>query len=117
YLKKNKLNPEQVQDFYPTPGTASTCMYHTGIDPFTGKSVYVARDYASKQAQRALLQFYKKENHALIRRVLAEHGRADLIGFGEDKLVPPEVRSKPPKTAQKGAGAQKKNKNNGIKHR
>ena len=117
YLKKNKLNPEQVQDFYPTPGTASTCMYHTGIDPFTGKNVYVARDYASKQAQRALLQFYKKENHALIRRVLAEHGRADLIGFGEDKLVPPEVRSKPPKTAQKGAGAQKKHKNNGIKHR
>ena len=90
YLKKNKLNPEQVQDFYPTPGTASTCMYHTGIDPFSGKEVYVARDHASKQAQRALLQFYKKENHALIRRVLTAHGRADLIGCGEDKLVPPE---------------------------
>ena len=118
YLKKNKLNPEQVQDFYPTPGTASTCMYHTGIDPFTGKSVYVARDYESKKAQRALLQFYKKENHAYIRRVLSSAGRADLIGYGEDKLVPPQ--SSPRANGKANANINKnktKNKNNGIKRR
>ena len=116
YLKKNKFNPEQVQDFYPTPGTASTCMYHTGIDPFTGKSVYVARDYDSKKAQRALLQFYKKENHAYIRRVLISAGRADLIGYGEDKLVPPQ--SAPHANAKTNANKNKsKNKNNGIKRR
>lgn len=93
YLKKNKLNPEQVQDFYPTPGTASTCMYFTGIDPFTNKKVYVAKDYSEKQAQRALLQFYRHENFPLIRRVLISRGRQDLIGYGDGCLVPPEHRN------------------------
>ncbi len=114
YLKKNKINPEQVQDFYPTPGTASTCMYHTGIDPFTMKSVYVAKDYASKQAQRALLQFYRRENQPLIRRVLQSHGRGDLIGYGDNCLVPPAERKNAQSTAKKqgkaerGSGSAKK---------
>jgi radical SAM superfamily enzyme YgiQ (UPF0313 family) len=93
YLKKNKINPEQVQDFYPTPGTASTCMYYTGIDPFTGNCVYVARSYVEKQAQRALLQFFRKENFPLIRKTLLSRNRSDLIGYGEDCLVPPENKA------------------------
>ena len=101
YLKKHKINPEQVQDFYPTPGTASTCMYYTGLDPFTMKSVYVAKDYASKQAQRALLQFYRRENQPLIRKVLLSHGRGDLIGYGENCLVPPAERSVKSENAEK----------------
>lgn len=79
YLKENNINPEQVQDFYPTPGTASTCMFHTGIDPFTGKSVYVARSYEEKQMQRALLQAYRPENAPLVKKALYKLGREDLI--------------------------------------
>ncbi len=90
YLKKNNLNPEQVQDFYPTPGTASTCMFHTGIDPMTGKEVYVARDYEEKQMQRALLQFVRPANAPLVRKALRKAGREDLIGFDKDCLVRPE---------------------------
>ena len=62
YIQRNKLAPEQVQDFYPTPGTASTCMFYTGIDPFTKKEVYVPRDYKEKQTQRALLQPQKNKD-------------------------------------------------------
>jgi len=93
YLKRNNLNPEQVQDFYPTPGTASTCMFYTGIDPATGKEVYVARDYEEKQMQRALLQFARPANAPIVRKALKKAGREDLIGFGNDCLVRPE----PPK--------------------
>lgn len=96
YLKKNNLNPEQVQDFYPTPGTASTCMFYTGIDPATGKSVYVARDYNEKQMQRALLQFARPANAPLVRKALRLAGREDLIGFGKDCLVRPEPPKKYP---------------------
>lgn len=67
YLKEHKISPEQVQDFYPTPGTASTCMYYTGLNPFTGESVYVPTDYNEKRLQRALLQPNRSENRALIR--------------------------------------------------
>ncbi len=90
YLKKNHLNPEQVQDFYPTPGTASTCMFYTGIDPATGKPVYVARDRREKQLQRALLQYGRPQNAPLVREALIKAGREDLIGFGPDCLVKPE---------------------------
>lgn len=79
YLKENNINPEQVQDFYPTPGTASTCMFHTGIDPFTGKSVYVPRAYEEKQMQRALLQAYRPENAPMVKKALYKLGREDLI--------------------------------------
>ncbi len=92
YLKKNNLNPEQVQDFYPTPGTASTCMFYTGIDPANGKSVYVSRDYEEKQMQRALLQFARPANAPLVRKALKLAGREDLIGFGNGCLVRPEVQ-------------------------
>ena len=94
YMKKIGLNPEQVQDFYPTPGTASTVMYYTGIDPLTGKDVYCPTDYHEKQLQRALLQYYKRENAPLVREALKKCHREDLIGYGEGCLVRPESDSK-----------------------
>jgi len=116
YLKKSGYSPEQVQDFYPTPGTASTVMYYTGIDPFTGKNVYVAREYEEKKMQRALLQWNKRENHDIVRKALAKCGRSDLIGFGEKCLVPPERNARPEKSL-KGNGNYKNrlsnNKNKG----
>lgn len=87
YLRDNKINPEQVQDFYPTPGSISTCMYHTGIDPRTMKNVYVPKTYEEKQMQRALLQYRKPENHALVYRALRQAGRFDLIGNGPKCLI------------------------------
>ena len=74
YLKEHHVQPEQVQDFYPTPGTLSTCMYYTGIDPRTMKEVYVPRTQKEKDMQRALLQWKKPENHALIRQALRQCG-------------------------------------------
>ncbi len=105
YLKKNNLNPEQVQDFYPTPGTASTCMFYTGIDPATLKPVYIPRDYEEKQMQRALLQFARPANAPLVRKALKRAGREDLIGFGKECLVRPE----PPKHYEKTSSAKGKN--------
>ena len=89
YLKEENLSPEQVQDFYPTPGTASTVMYATGIDPFTQKPVYVATDPKEKRYQRVLLQFGKPENAPLVREALIYAGRQDLIGTAPGCLVRP----------------------------
>ena len=89
YLKKWNYSPEQVQDYYPTPGTASTVMFYTGLDPFTMKEVFVPTDYEEKQMQRALLQYKKPENADLVRRALVKCGREDLIGFGKECLVWP----------------------------
>ncbi len=89
-LKKGGYAPEQVQDFYPTPGTASTVMYYTGFDPLTMKPVYCARDPEEKRMQRALLQYNRPENAAEVRKALLRCGRADLIGNGPDCLVRPE---------------------------
>ena len=75
YLKKKKYSPEQVQDFYPTPGTASSCMFYTGIDPFTGREVYVPRTYEEKKMQRALLQSGKPENRGIVSRAMKKAGR------------------------------------------
>lgn len=112
YLKRNNLNPEQVQDFYPTPGTASTCMFYTGINPFTGEEVYVARSYEEKQLQRALLQFNRRENAALVRKALVKAGRQDLIGYGKDCLVAP---SAPSARFRKEAKSRKSSKRNAKK--
>jgi len=94
-LKKYGYAPEQVQDFYPTPGTASTVMYYTGIHPLTGKSVYVATDYREKQLQRALLQYNRPQNADLVREALTREGRTDLIGYGADCLVRPAASHAP----------------------
>lgn len=72
--------PEQVQDFYPTPGTISTCMFYTGIDPRNMKKVYVPKSKEEKQMQRALLQYRKKENFDIIKKALIKANREDLIG-------------------------------------
>ncbi len=87
WLKKHKYSPEQVQDFYPTPGTISTVMYYTGIHPMTGKAVYVSTDYREKQLQRALLQYSRPENANLVREALKKAGREDLIGNSPECLV------------------------------
>ena len=87
YLRDNRINPEQVQDFYPTPGSISTCMYYTGIDPRTMKKVYVPKRYEEKQMQRALLQYRKPENYKLVYAALREAGRLDLVGNGEKCLI------------------------------
>ena len=79
YLKKKNVRPEQVQDFYPTPGTAATTMYYTGIDPFTGKSVYVPRDYNEKKMQRALLQSTRPENREIVEKAIRLSGRRDAM--------------------------------------
>ena len=92
YLRDLGLNPEQVQDFYPTPGTASTVMYYTGINPLDGKEVYCPTDYREKLMQRALLQYKKPENRNLVREALILAGREDLIGFGAGCLVKPDMR-------------------------
>jgi hypothetical protein len=89
-LKRDHYAPEQVQDYYPTPGTASTVMFRTGINPLDMKPVYVATDYHEKQLQRALLQFNRPENAPLVREALTKLGREDLIGFGEECLVRPD---------------------------
>ena len=98
-LKRDGYSPEQVQDFYPTPGTSSTVMYYTGLDPLTLKSVYVATDPHEKQLQRALLQFKKPENARLVREALKKCGREDLIGFGPNCLIRPEGNAPVKKSA------------------
>lgn len=94
FLKREGLHPEQVQDFYPTPGTVSTCMFYTGLNPYTMESVYVPRTPREKAEQRALLQYYLPQNRALVLAALKKAGRTDLIGTGKDCLIAPE-RSKP----------------------
>ena len=88
-LKRDGYAPEQVQDFYPTPGTASTVMYYTGINPLSGKRVFVPTDYHEKQLQRALLQYNRPDNAPLVREALHKAGREDLIGMAPSCLVRP----------------------------
>ncbi len=100
YLKQSGYLPEQVQDFYPTPGTASTVMFYTGLDPFTGKPVYVPSSYEEKQMQRALLQWNKPEFAPLVRKALQACGRTERIGFGPGCLVRPETPVRQDNTRQ-----------------
>ena len=79
FLKQNGFIPDQVQDFYPTPGTLSTCMFYTGMDPFTGEKVYVPKNPKEKRMQRALLHFNKPQNRALVKEALQKAKREDLI--------------------------------------
>lgn len=89
YLRDIGHMPEQVQDFYPTPGTASTCMYYTGIDPFNNERVYVPKDPHEKAMQRALMQYRLPQNYDLVFEALTKAGRHDLIGFGKKCLIKP----------------------------
>ena len=89
FLKENHIHPEQVQDFYPTPGTVSTCMFHTGLDPYTLKPVFVPKTSEEKAMQRALLQYFMPKNRDLVLKALRKAGRYDLIGTGPNCLVAP----------------------------
>ncbi len=101
FLKRNGYKPDQVQDFIPAPFDIATCMYYTGLDPFTGEAVYTARNLSDRKMQRALLQFFKPENYFEVRKALLAAGRGDLIGSGCDPLIP----AQPPKAALRGAAA------------
>lgn len=95
FLKRNHYKPDQVQDFIPSPFDIAACMYHTGLDPFTKKPVYIARHLRDRKLQRALMQFFKPENYFEVRRALEQAGRQDLIGSGCDCLI----GERPPKEA------------------
>lgn len=90
YIRDMGFTPEQVQDFYPTPSTLSTCMYYTGLDPRTMEAVYVPRSPHEKAMQRALMQYRNPANEALVREALLKAGRRDLIGYGPKCLLRPQ---------------------------
>ena len=94
YIKRWNYNPEQVQDYYPTPGTASTVMFYTGLDPFTMKSVYVPKSADEKRMQRALLQCADPKNADLVRTALKKCHREDLIGYDKKCLVKPSYKDR-----------------------
>ena len=95
YIRDLGYMPEQVQDFYPTPGTISTCMYYTGLDPRNMKPVYVPRQPHEKAMQRALIQYRDPKNYELVKEALHRAGRMDLIGFDRRCLIPPRrIRGK-----------------------
>ena len=102
FLHRTGRRPEQVQDFYPTPGTISTCMYYTGIDPRDMSEVYVARSAHEKAMQRALLQYTIPANRHLVIEALRAAGREDLIGYGKHCLVRPERPNRAPSGGDSG---------------
>ena len=93
FIKEMGYHPEQVQDLIPTPGTLSTCMWYTGLNPLTGQQVYSAKSPEEKAMQRALMQFWLPKNYELVRRALEKAGRRDLIGYGAKCLIRPEQKS------------------------
>ena len=101
YLNQHGRQPEQVQDFYPTPGTISTCMYHTGLDPRNMQPVYVPKSQREKDMQRALLQWKRPDRRPMVIQALRQAGRTDLIGFGKDCLVRPEYHKNDKPKAKK----------------
>ena len=118
YLNETGFYPDQVQDFYPTPGTLSTCMYYTGTDPRNGEKVYVARSYEEKRMQRALMQFREPENAPLVRKALKRAGRDDLIGYGKNCLVKPfESAGRSGYSSAKGKQTDRLQQNSGMRKR
>ena len=89
FCKRENIHPKQVQDFYPTPGTISTAMFYTGLDPYTLEPVYIPKDEGEKAMQRALLQYFIPENKPAVIKALIKAGRRDLIGNGKNCLVTP----------------------------
>lgn len=89
YIRDMGHMPEQVQDFYPTPGTISTCMYYTEINPIDMQSVYVPKSFEEKKMQRSLMQYNKRENYKIVYNALIKAGRKDLIGYDKKSLIRP----------------------------
>ena len=104
FLKKHNIRPEQVQDFYPTPGTISTAMFWTGLNPYTMEPVFVPRTPEEKRMQRALLQYFKPDNHDIVEKALIMAKRRDLIGTGKDCLIAPS----PQRAAQRGGSSERR---------
>ena len=94
YIRDLGYMPEQVQDFYPTPSTISTCMYYTGLDPRTMEPIYVPKSSHEKAMQRALIQYREPRNYDLVKEALLKAGRNDLIGFDKKCLIPPRRRKR-----------------------
>ena len=109
YLHKLGYMPEQVQDFYPTPSTISTCMYYTGLDPRTLQEVFVPRSPHEKAMQRALIQYRNPRNYSLVVEALQKAGRADLIGFDKNCLVRPRQFAKEKQLAANSKNGKKQN--------
>ena len=113
FCKRENIHPKQVQDFYPTPGTISTCMFYTGIDPYTMKEVYVPKTEEEKSMQRALLQYFIPENKSKVIKALIKAGRKDLIGYDSKCLVQPMSNQNNYKGNNKGQkSSYNSNKNN-----
>lgn len=112
YIRDMGYNPEQVQDFYPTPGSLSTTMFYTGIDPRTMEKVYVPKDPKEKAMQRALIQYRNPKNYSLVYQALVKADRTDLIGHGKKCLIEPmgtiKKREAIAKSKTKGDGTKKK---------
>lgn len=121
FLKREHIRPEQVQDFYPTPGTVSTCMFYTGLDPYTLKEVYVPKTAKEKAMQRALLQYFNPKNKEIVAQALKSAGRTDLIGNTKNCLITPpagynqnnkrntqNIKSKNTKNTKRNKNKQKK---------
>lgn len=118
YIRDLGFTPEQVQDFYPTPSTISTCMYYTGVDPLTMEKVYVPKNPHEKAMQRALIQYKNPENRSLVEEALKKGGREDLIGFGPKCLLRPLRHTDGKKSYGNSAlksGTEKKAQNKGKK--
>ena len=115
YIRDLGYMPEQVQDFYPTPSTISTCMYYTGLDPRDLKPVYVTTNPHEKAMQRALIQFRNPDNHDLVKEALLKAHRQDLIGFDKHCLIPPRKISHGMAPGKKGSTAARRNNNSAKK--
>lgn len=113
FLRELNYMPEQVQDFYPTPSTISTCMYYTGLNPCTMEPMYVARNPHEKAMQRALIQYRDPKNHDLVREALVKTGRQDLIGFAKNCLIKPRKLSEH-KDGKQGKSKKRTHKNTGT---
>ena len=109
FLRDQNMTPEQVQDFIPTPGSLSTAMYYTGINPLTGDPVYVAKKGRDKAMQRALMQYKREDNYDLVKEALLKANRKDLIGFGPQCLIPPRnIRKNSATNTSKGMNRNRK---------
>lgn len=117
FCKRENIHPKQVQDFYPTPGTISTCMFYTGIDPYTMKEVYVPKTEEEKSMQRALLQYFIPENKQKVIKALIKAGRKDLIGYDSKCLVQPMSNQNNYKGNNKGQKSSYNSNNNNSRNR
>ena len=112
FIRDEKLHPEQVQDYYPTPGTISTAMYYTELDPYTLEKVFVAKNPHDKALQRALMQYFNPKNYDLVYEALKKAGRSDLIGTSPKCIIKPKANDRVNSRKQVNKKYDKKRKSN-----